>query len=300
MEWTSPLTLIHFACTGQPWLWRQKFFIFPATLQIVDDMRRNLFLLNSILLLLLLPAAIPASAQDAPDDLTPTAEFHMARMVYADGGARSRGRYGMRRGWWAIDYPQAEEHYIGGIRRLTNINSSDDSHFVQLMDDELFDHPWLFAQQIGQGGWDPSPEEAARLREYLLKGGFLVIDDFHSQYEWPIMVNAMKKVLPNHSIVELTTADEVFHVLYDLDTLTQIPGERHLRYSRDGTIVAQLDGPQRWSGIYDEDGRLMVAINFNMDMGDAWEHADDPYYPEPMTALAYRFGINYLIYAMTH
>jgi hypothetical protein len=245
------------------------------------------------------PAPQTTTPRDSPSDTVPIAEFQMARMVYADGGARSRGRGGFRRGWWAIDYPQAEMHFIGGIRRLTNINSSDDSHHIQLMDDALFDHPWLFAQQIGQGYWDPSVEEAARLREYLLKGGFLVIDDFHGN-EWPIMVDAMKKVLPNHSIVDLTTADELFHVLYDLDTLTQIPGERHLYRAGDGSIQAQLEGPQRWSGIYDEEGRLMVAINFNMDMGDAWEHADDPYYPEPMTALAYRFGINYLIYAMTH
>lgn len=260
-------------------------------------MLRSLCVPGSALLLLLF-AAVPADAQDGVEDPNPTAEFHMARMVYA-GGAGSRGRYGWDRGWWAIDYPQAEVHFTGGIHRLTNINSSDDSHFIQLTDDKLFDHPWLFAQQVGQGYWNPSPEEAARLREYLLKGGFLVIDDFH-QGQWQIMADAMKKVLPDYSIVDLTTEDELFHVLYDLDTLTQIPGERHLRRGRDGTTYAQLDGPQRWSGIYDEHGRLMVAINFNMDMGDAWEHADDPRYPEPMTALAYRFGINYLIYAMTH
>lgn len=259
-------------------------------------MLRSLFLPGSVLFMLLF-AAVAADAQDGVEDPNPTAEFHMARMVYA-GGAGSRGRYGMRRGWWAIDYPQAEMHFTGGIHRLTNVNSADDSHFIQLTDDKLFDHPWLFVQQVGQGGWDPNAEETARLREYLLKGGFLVIDDFHDPYDWPYMANAMKKVLPGYSIVDLTTDDEVFHALYDLDTLTQIPGDRHV--ARDGSGRVRMDGPQRWAGIYDEHGRLMVAINFNMDMGDAWEHADDPHYPEPMTALAYRFGINYLIYAMTH
>jgi hypothetical protein len=63
--------------------------------------------------------------------------------------------------------------------------------------------------------------------------------------------------------------------------------------------ISPLPAP-RWRGIYDDHGRLLVGINFNQDVGDAWEHADDPYYPEPMTALAYRFGINYIIYAMTH
>jgi hypothetical protein len=87
------------------------------------------------------------------------------------------------------------------------------------------------------------------------------------------------------------------HVLYDLDDRLQIPGIRALwqgqTYERDGITP-------HWRGIYDDQGRLMVAINHNMDIGDAWEHADTPGYPEPMTALAYRFGINYVIYAMTH
>ncbi len=243
-----------------------------------------------------------AVAQDAADaaEMTPTAEFHMARMVYADGGARNRGRGGFRRGWWAIDYPSAEIHFYGGVSRLTNVDMADDSHHIELSDDALFDHPWLFAQQIGQGYWNPTDEEAARLRDYLLKGGFLVLDDFH-EGEWPIMVAAMHKVLPDHAIVDLSPdRDEIFHALYDLDALTQIPGERHLYRAGDGSIQAQLAGPQKWAGIYDKEGRLMVAMDYNMDMGDAWEHADDAHYPEPMTALAYRFGINYLIYAMTH
>ncbi len=259
-------------------------------------MRHPLSLLSCLLLL----GSVPGVAQDDVNGTDPTAEFHMARMVYADGGAASRGRYGFRRGWWAIDYPEAEIHFHGGVTRLTNVKMAEDSHHIALMDDALFDHPWLFAQQVGVGYWSPTDEEAARLREYLLKGGFLVIDDFHGN-EWPVMEAAMRKVLPDHSIVLLDPArDEVFHTLYDLDALTQIPGQRHLYRAGDGSIQAQLEGPQRWAGIYDGEGRMIVAIDFNMDMGDAWEHADDPYYPEPMTALAYRFGINYLIYAMTH
>ena len=96
---------------------------------------------------------------------------------------------------------------------------------------------------------------------------------------------------------EIEQGDEVFHVLYDLDQKIQIPGIaalfRGVTYERDGYVP-------HWRGIYDDDGRLMVAINFNMDLGDAWEHADDPRYPEPMTTLAYRFAVNYVMYAMTH
>jgi hypothetical protein len=235
-------------------------------------------------------------AQQDPDR-EPEAEFHMARMVYSDGGgARGRGRFGFSRGWWAIDYPQAEYHFTRGVRRLSNIEVAEDSQHVHLLDDDLYDYPWLFVQQIGQGYWQPSPEESERLREYLLRGGFLVIDDFHGN-DWPVVVNALGRVLPGYPIVTLTPEDGIFHALYDLDQTTQIPGDRHLFC---GQTEARLEGPQKWAGVYDEEGRLMVAINFNMDMGDAWEHADDPCYPEPMTALAYRFGLNYVIYAMTH
>lgn len=250
---------------------------------------------------------IPSQAQQrgGPDDKTPRAEFHMARLVYADtsggrvGGSRNYGiRGGFRPGWWAIDYPAAELHFLGGVRRLSRIDAFDDSHHIQLTEDAIFDHPWLFAQQVGQ--WRLNQLEIERLREYLLRGGFLVVDDFHGTLQWKTFTDTMSRVFPGRPIVDLDTGHEVFHVLYDLDQLTQIPGDRHLYMAGDGVIRARLDGPQRWAGIYDDEGRLMVAINFNMDMGDAWEHADDPYYPEPMTALAYRFGLNYLIYAMTH
>ena len=255
------------------------------------------------LLFAVVACLLPAGTATAQGGLLmePEAEFHMARMIYADGGVSGRGRYGFRRGWWAIDYPDAEIHFHGGVSRLTNVDMAEDSHHLQLTDAELFDHPWLFAQQIGQGEWNPSTEEAALLREYLLKGGFLVLDDFHNDYQWGVMVNAMRKVFPEYPVVELTPdKDDIFHALYDLDVLTQIPGERHLYRAADGSVRAQMEGPQRWAGIYDSKGRLMVVANFNMDMGDAWEHADDAHYPQPMTALAYRFGINYLIYAMTH
>jgi hypothetical protein len=92
--------------------------------------------------------------------------------------------------------------------------------------------------------------------------------------------------------------DEIFHVLYDLDQRVQIPGRQAV--ARGVTWEDPRGTTPYWRGIYDDEGRLLVAINFNMDLGDAWEHADDPYYPEPLTALAYRFGVNYVIYAMTH
>jgi hypothetical protein len=143
--------------------------------------------------------------------------------------------------------------------------------------------------------------ETSRLREYLLRGGFMVADDFHGPWQWEVFAEAMRRVFPDRAIVDIPDGHEILHVLYDLDERTQIPGRRMIRELGGGRIEIYPEGsPPRWRGIYDDDHRLMVVMNFNMDMGDAWEHADDPVYPEPMTALAYRFGVNYVVYAMTH
>jgi hypothetical protein len=151
----------------------------------------------------------------------------------------------------------------------------------------------LFLQQPGQGNWFPQGEELTRLREYLERGGFLVVDDFHGEGEWAAFRDAIGTVLPGRPIVDIPDGDALHGILFSLDKRTQIPGERHLGWQ-------QMEGPPHWRGIYDDKGRLMVAMNHNIDMGDAWEHADDAHYPAPMTATAYRFGVNYVIYAMTH
>ena len=202
-----------------------------------------------------------------------------------------------RRGWgggWRTDYADAEYHLMQGINRLTRVDgqsvewSGEGGRIIQLTDDRVFDYPWLYAVEVGQ--WYLSDSEAARMREYLDRGGFLIVDDFWGPYEWSVFVESMLRVFPDRPIVELGEDHALLHVLYDLDQRTQIPGRGG---NRRGTVP-------HWRGIFDDENRLVVAINFNMDMGDAWEHADAPWYPEPYTALAYRFAVNYLIYSMTH
>jgi len=242
------------------------------------------------LLLLSIAAGSQTEAETVSD---PEAELHIARMVFSSGGSERAWRP-----WWAIDYPEAEYHLTRGLTRLTSIVVADDSQHLRLTDDEIFDYPWLFAQQAGH--WRLSAKEIERLREYVMRGGFLVVDDFHGRYDWQNLSQVMRRAFPEWPIEQLAEDHELMDVLYDLDQKTQIPGRRHLYRSASGEISAQLQGPAQWHGISDDDGRLVVAINFNMDMGDAWEHADDPVYPVPMTSLAYRFAVNYVIYAMTH
>lgn len=223
------------------------------------------------------------------------AEFHFIRLEYVN---LAWSRRGWGRPWWMQDWPAAETHFAQGIRRLTLIDVGEGRH-VPLTDDRIFEYPWVYATQVGY--WDLSEAETGRLREYLLRGGFLMVDDFYGPQDWEVFRQSMLRVFPERPIVEIEEGDAVLHVLYDVDQRIQIPGLRHLWSGPGGRAMVQPnDTPPHWRGIYDDKGRLLVAVNFNMDIGDAWEHADMPEYPEPMTALAYRFGINYILYAMTH
>jgi Domain of unknown function (DUF4159) len=219
------------------------------------------------------------------------AEFYFVRLAYANSNAGRR----RRRQSWLTDYPEAEVHLLEGVRRLTRVDIGAQGRQIDLGSEELMDYPWIYAVEVGH--WYLNDAEAARLREYLLRGGFLMVDDFWGSYEWSVFLDSMQRVFPDRPIVEIDESDEILHVLYDLDERIQIPGSQYIwsgvTWEHDGYVP-------HWRGIYDDDGRLMVAINFNMDMGDAWEHADNPAYPEPMTTLAYRYAVNYVVYAMSH
>jgi len=223
----------------------------------------------------------------------PDAEFHMGRLAYAARGCA--GSRGWCNPWWAIDYPLAEAHFLPALARMTRTQVAEDSRAVTLDDDALFDYPWIILQQPGRGAWHPHGAQAARLREYLRRGGFMMVDDFHGENEWLSFLFAMQEVLPDRPIVDIPDGDPLLGIVFELDKKVQIPGDRHVRYGG-----MRMEGPPHWRGIYDEHGRLMVAIGHNSDMGDGWEHADDPGYPTDKTAMAYRFGVNYVIYAMTH
>jgi hypothetical protein len=124
-------------------------------------------------------------------------------------------------------------------------------------------------------------------------------DDFHGLEEWEIFMDSMSRVFPDRRVVDLDNRDPIFHTLYDLDDRFQVPGAQYLEtgltYERGETGKVP-----HWRGIYDDNGRLMVVICHNMDLGDAWEHSDNPLYPEKWASLAYRIGMNYFVYDLTH
>jgi len=233
----------------------------------------------------------------SPGD-TEKSEYSWSRLRYssAGGGGYGYGGYGYGRGGnWSRDYPKADRQFLIALRRLTRIQARPVEQVVDLDSDEIFNFPWVYAVQVQT--WSFTEDEAKRMREYLLKGGFLMVDDFHGTADWESFLNGMLEVFPDRQIEELGDKDELFHVLYDLGERFQVPGEQYVStgrtYEKDGYIPG-------WRAIRDDNGRVMVAICYNMHLGDAWEWADDPRYPEKFASMAFRIGINYVMYGMTH
>src|SRR5665213_1916763 len=233
----------------------------------------------------------PYSSQDNPGE---KAEFSWSRLHY---NSNSSGfSFGFRRGGsWSTDYPKADRQFLMALKRLTRINAKSTEQVVDLTTDDIFNYPFVYAVQVQN--WAFTADEAKRLREYLLKGGFLMVDDFHGAADWESFTSGMRMVFPDRPIEDLQDKDEIFHVLYDLGERFQVPGEQYVfsgrTYEKDG-----ID--PKWRAIRDDRGRVVVAICYNMHLGDAWEWADDPRYPERFASLAFRTGLDYITYSMTH
>jgi Domain of unknown function (DUF4159) len=224
-----------------------------------------------------------------PRDAYEKTEFAFARLRY-----RSFGRGFFRGGTWGTDSNKAERQFARAIRRLTRIHTRSVEEIIDADSDEVFNWPWLYAVEVGH--WELNDSQARRLRDYLDHGGFLMVDDFHGSFEWSVFMASLRKVFPDRSVVDIPDDDPIFHVLYDLDDRFQVPGLQYVytgrTYEKDGVVP-------HWRAIYDQKGRIQVAICHDMDLGDAWEWADDPQYPEKYASLAFRIGINYIIYSMT-
>ena len=135
------------------------------------------------------------------------------------------------------------------MKRLTLIQTRSTEQVVDLDSDEIFNYPWIYAVQVQT--WSFTDEEAKRLREYLLKGGFLMVDDFHGTADWEDFMNGMREVFPDRPVEDLDGKDEIFHVLYDLDERMQIPGEQYIQTGQDvrkGRLRAQVARYSRRQG----------------------------------------------------
>jgi hypothetical protein len=235
--------------------------------------------------------AVPHFDHDRQKEKAP-GEFTFVRTIY---NSPSRGYRG---GSWAVDYPEADNHFIIGVRDWagTNLNISAEPEQVEILDDRLFNYPLIYF--VEPGYLDLSDEEAVRLREYVMRGGFLFLDDFWGEYEWQNVREQMKRVLPEYEIKDLPRDHSIFHCYFDINEVVQVPGigswlGRGVTHEKGGIVP-------HYMGIENKGGKLVVFIARNCDLGDAWEWIDDPRYPLKYGLAAYKVGINVVIYAMTH
>jgi hypothetical protein len=201
-------------------------------------------------------------------------------------------------GYWTMDYPRSDRHLLAGVRRLTRIDTRSVEQVVDLDGtDDIYNWPIAYGVEVGH--WLLPDEQAAQLREFLLRGGFFMCDDFHGDQEWSVFLDSMHKVFPDRPIEEIDSKDPIFHTLFDLDERFQVPGAQYFE-----TGITYEKGPSgmvpHWRCIRDDKGRIMVAICHNMDLGDAWEWSDDQRYLEKWASLAYRIAMNYFVYDLTH
>lgn len=197
---------------------------------------------------------------------------------------------------WEVDYPASDRNFIYQLKKQTKLNVAPDSIHISVGSKDLFDYPFAYVLEVGSMRLNKA--EVINLREYLLRGGFIFVDDFHGGIEWKRFYTEFKKIFPKKEPVEIPVTHPIFRCFYKIEELIQIPGLRAL-YS--GRTYERYDGrPAKYLGVTDDKGRLMMLICFNSDLGDAWEHAAMASYPREYSNIALKIGINAVIYTLTH
>ncbi|MDH4045940.1 MAG: DUF4159 domain-containing protein [Gemmatimonadota bacterium] len=214
--------------------------------------------------------------------------FYFTRAVYT-----SYGRWG--RGSWSVDFPKADRQFLIGLQHLTGIDAYELENPISLDDPALRRFPFVYAVEVGRMALTDA--EAEGLRSYLLAGGFMIVDDFWGSREWENFEWEMRRVLPEYPIVELPSDHPLLDTFYRIDEILQVPNHRQGRW---GGPTWERDGYEpHLRAIFDDADRLMVLISWNSDLGDAWEWAEDPFYPLPFSNYAYRLGVNVVLYGMS-
>lgn len=240
-------------------------------------------------------------------DIFPGDSFTFCRLRYNSSGRGGRRRSGG--GSWLTDYPESDLNFSQRLSELTTIRVNRDPEgnikhaIVDLMEEELFNYPFLYMLEVG--GLYFREEEAERLRSYLLRGGFLMVDDFWGSEAWANWEMEFSKVFrpEEYPMVDVPLDHEIFHIVFEVSEVPQIPsigfwagtgGETSERFE-DSRVP-------HCKGVFDQRGRLMAVILHNTDLGDGWEEeAVNPRYFEEFSAKkAYPLGINIVVYAMTH
>jgi hypothetical protein len=183
------------------------------------------------------------------------------------------------------DYPRAERNFLKIFLEVTSVETTPDSFLILTFEDpRIQEYPFLYVSEPGY--WDLTEAEAENLREYFARGGFLLFDDFRGRYELNNLVSAMNRVFPDREWRELSVDHPIFHCFYDIDDLYM-------------EAPYNVPGPPTFLGWFDSENKLQAVATYNNDIGDYWEWSDEAINPINSNE-AYKFGINFVIYALTH
>jgi len=227
------------------------------------------------------------------DPLEPRAEydgrFAFTRIRVGPGVDLANGRFGRREPPWMHDFPRADFHFLKILSELTFLKTFiDQGNILTLDDPDLAKFPIAYMSE--PGFWVMNDAELAGLRNYLLKGGFIIFDDFRGNHVDNLVVQ-MRCVYPEAPFVKLDATHPIFHSFFEINALDPRSG-----------YYAQM-GDTEWLGIYEDNDprkRLIAIANNNHDLGELWEFSDTGYVPVDLSNEAYKFGVNYVMYAMTH
>lgn len=214
--------------------------------------------------------------------------FQFVRIRFDVGGGRGFGRGGPP---WMHDYPRAERNFMRILEETTFVDPLvDGSQVLEATDPELFRYPVAYIVEVGY--WNPSEEDVQALGSYLRKGGFLIVDDFRDQWgEWDNFRRQVERILPGAQLVRLDASHEIFDSFFHIGSLDTLVPATFQRYAPIYYGIYEDNDPER---------RLLAIVNFNNDIAEYWEFSDRGYYPIDLANEAYKLGVNYIVYALTH
>jgi hypothetical protein len=213
-------------------------------------------------------------------------KFSMARIFFKVPMMRRWGPIGAGNGPpWSHDWPSSESHLMKIMAEVTKLDVNPGGHITSFDSEDCFKYPLAYLCEPGY--LDLSEKEAHNMAEYLLRGGFLIVDDFRGEYELENFRNQMKRVFPDRSLEELPRTNQIWTCFYDISHVFPEPP------------YAKMLQP-RYLGMSDDSGRLMLVADYNNDISEYWEWSNDPFAPIEETNEAYKYGVNYLLYALTH
>jgi len=231
-------------------------------------------------------------SKELPNDV-----FTFARVRYPSTNRGYRRRFNNK---WLIDYPGSDLNFSYRLQQLTSLQVAPKADIVDIDPEQIRHYPFIYMLEVGD--IDISDQQAHILRDYMMNGGFVMVDDNWGSREWANWMRAFKQMFPDRDMVELTLDHEIFHIVFDLKIIPQIPGVgwfmRGYGYEPD---KPDSEGAHYY-GVYDDKGRMIMCVCHNTDLGDGWEEEgyDPRYFHTYSERYAYPLGINIIFYAMTH